>query len=120
MPKKVDSPVHRKAQIRDALRETGLLIATARKERAWSQSDLGQRLGDIDRRHVSAMEKGDPNVGVGLVVAALWLLDLPLLATLPEYSSPANVHFLADTGRPRLQRANVRKRTRPQEIDNDF
>lgn len=121
MPKKIDSPIHRKAQIRDALCETGLLIAEARKERGWSQSDLGQRLGDIDRRHVSAMEKGDPNVGVGLVVAALWLLDLPLLATLPESNRPpAGVRFLADAGLPRRRRANTRKRTRPEEIDNDF
>lgn len=118
MPKNVDSPIHRKAQIRDALRDTGQLIAAARKERGWSQTNLGQRLGDVDRRHVSAMEKGDPNVGVGLVVAALWLLDLPLLATLPD--SPSGGLFLADPGLLRARRTSTRKRTRPTEIDNDF
>ncbi|AFT69551.1 Transcriptional regulator, XRE family protein [Alloalcanivorax dieselolei B5] len=121
MPKTVDSPIHRKAQIRDALCETGALIAAARKERGWSQTDLGQRLGDVDRRHVSAMEKGDPNVGVGLVVAALWLLDLPLLATLPKPDgSAAKGHFRVGESLPRFRRAASKRRIRPEEIDNDF
>ncbi|ASK33280.1 transcriptional regulator [Alcanivorax sp. N3-2A] len=121
MPKKVDFSIQRKAQIRDALRDTGRLITEARKQRGWSQSDLGQRLGDVDRRHVSALEKGDPNVGVGLVVAALWLLDLPLLATLPGPNrSPTGGLFLADPGLARARPARARKRIRPTEIDNDF
>ena len=70
MPRTVDSPVYQKAQVLDALRDTGALIAEARKARGWSQTDLGARLGKVDRRHVSALEKGDPKVDVGLVVAA--------------------------------------------------
>jgi len=121
MPKKIDFPVQRKAQIRDALRETGLLIAAARKQKGWSQSDLGQRLGDIDRRHVSAMERGDPNASIGLVVAALWLLDLPLLATLPEAGrSAASRSFFTGVGLPRVRRNGTKWQNHPDEIDNDF
>ncbi|EKF72815.1 hypothetical protein A11A3_16782 [Alcanivorax hongdengensis A-11-3] len=122
MPKKVDTAILRKAQIRNALHDTGLLIAEARKARGWTQSQLGQRLGDIDRRHISAMEKGDPNVGVGLVVSALWLLDLPLLATLPEQDVTAQAMrpYPANPGLVRAARARSKKPTRPREIDNDF
>ena len=45
MPRTVDSPIYQKAQILDALRDTGALIAEARKARGWSQTDLGARLG---------------------------------------------------------------------------
>ncbi|QJX03037.1 helix-turn-helix domain-containing protein [Alcanivorax sp. IO_7] len=98
MPRTVDSPVYQKAQILDALRDTGALIAEARKARGWSQTDLGTRLGKVDRRHVSALEKGDPKVDVGLVVAALWLLDLPLLATLPQpgHAAPTGYYRVAE------------------------
>lgn len=112
MPKKVDSSIQTKPQIRDALREAGHRIAEARKRKGWSQSDLGGRLGDIDRRHVSAMEKGDPSVGFGLVVATLWLLDLPILATLPGADRP-------DRGGRFVSRGGVR-RIRPEDVDNDF
>lgn len=112
MPKKIDTAIQIKPQIRDALRDAGRLIAEARKGKGWSQTDLGSRLGDIDRRHVSAMEKGDPNVSFGLVAATLWLLDLPILATLPEAGRP-------DT-RSRLLTGTGARRIRPEEVDNDF
>lgn len=121
MPRTVDSPVFQKAQVLDALRDTGALIAEARKARGWSQSDLGARLGKVDRRHVSALEKGDPKVDVGLVVAALWLLDLPLLATLPEpgQSTPKGYYRVAES-RAGARHPISRRRFRPQDVDNDF
>lgn len=53
-------------------------IASARKARKWSQSDLGERIGGVDRRLISAMEKGDPSTDIGLIVSAMWLLKLSL------------------------------------------
>ena len=83
MPKSIEVQTYNIRQVQDALKVTGGLIATARKERKWSQSELGKRLGSVDRRHISALESGDPAADFGLVVSALWVLNLPLLSTLP-------------------------------------
>lgn len=82
MPKSIEAQTYNIRQVQDALKATGELIATARKERKWSQSELGKRLGGVDRRHISALESGDPAADFGLVVSALWVLNLPLLSTL--------------------------------------
>ncbi len=83
MPKSIEAQTYNIRQVQDALKITGKLIAAARKERKWSQSELGKRLGDVDRRHISALENGDPGADFGLAVSALWVLNLPLLSTLP-------------------------------------
>lgn len=83
MPKSIEAQTYNIRQVQDALKVTGELIAVARKERNWSQSELGKRLGGVDRRHISALESGDPAADFGLVVSALWVLGLPLLSTLP-------------------------------------
>jgi transcriptional regulator with XRE-family HTH domain len=83
MPKSIEAQTYSIRQVQDALKMTGELIAVARKERKWSQSELGKRLGGVDRRHISALESGDPGADFGLVVSALWVLNLPLLSTLP-------------------------------------
>lgn len=83
MPKSIEAQSYNIRQVQDALKATGELIAAARKERKWSQSELGKRLGSVDRRHISALESGDPAADFGLVASALWVLNLPLLSTLP-------------------------------------
>jgi DNA-binding XRE family transcriptional regulator len=83
MPKSIEAQTYQVRQVNDALKATGRLISIARKNRKWSQSQLGDRLGGVDRRHISALEKGDPNAEFGLVVSAFWLLDIQALATLP-------------------------------------
>jgi transcriptional regulator with XRE-family HTH domain len=83
MPKSIEAQTYQIRQVNDALKATGRLISIARKHRKWSQSQLGDRLGGVDRRHISALEKGDPNAEFGLVVSAFWLLDIQALATLP-------------------------------------
>jgi transcriptional regulator with XRE-family HTH domain len=83
MPKSIEAQTYQIRQVNDALKATGRLISIARKHRKWSQSQLGDRLGGVDRRHISAIEKGDPNAEFGLVVSAFWLLDIQALATLP-------------------------------------
>jgi len=82
MPESKEAQTYNVRQVQDALKMTGKLIAAARKERRWSQSELGKRLGGVDRRHISALESGNPAADFGLVVNALWVLNLPLLSTL--------------------------------------
>jgi len=98
MPKTIEPQTDKIRQVRDALRVTGELVAAARKERGWSQAELGRRLGGIDRRHVSAMESGDPRSDFGLLVSTLWLLNLPLLTTLSlgNHSSSGNLNSAID------------------------
>lgn len=98
MPRSIEAQTYNIRQVQDALRVTGELIAAARKERKWSQSELGRRLGDVDRRHISALESGDPAADFGLVVSALWVLNLPLLSTLPlsAQESSGTVSTLVD------------------------
>lgn len=117
MPKAIEAQTYNILQVKDALRETGQLIATERKERGWSQSELGQRLGGIDRRHISAMEKGDANSGFGLVVSALWVLDIPVLETLTTNNHDAH----ASRARPVLAKRNrMVGKPRKKVISNDF
>ena len=124
MPKSVEAQTYKIRQVRDALSETGALIAASRKERGWSQSELGRRLGGIDRRHISAMEKGDANIDFGLVVSALWVLDIPVLETLSTRREPhiAAGPVTASTkyaGRPGAAKRSG-GRSRRKVIDNDF
>lgn len=90
MPKSVNAQTYDIRQVNDALKATGELVCAARKARKWSQAELGKRLGDIDRRHISALESGDPSADFGLVVSALWLLNIPVLTTLPENAQSSN------------------------------
>lgn len=134
MPKSIETQTYDIRQVQDALKVTGKLIAAARKERKWSQSELGKRLGDVDRRHISALERGDPGVDFGLVVSALWLLNLPLLSTLPlsgqESSGTVNALLdamlkLSSRSRSRVPasvapNAVIHGAARKRVIDNDF
>jgi len=134
MPKSIEAQTYNIRQVQDALKLTGELIAAARKERKWSQSELGKRLGGVDRRHISALESGDPAADFGLVVSAFWVLGLPLLATLPlsGQESSGTVSSLLDAAVRLSSRSGLRASgsvTRnvgahgkggKKEIDNDF
>lgn len=134
MPKSIEAQTYNIRQVQDALKLTGELIAAARKERKWSQSELGKRLGGVDRRHISALESGDPAADFGLVVSALWVLGLPLLSTLPlsGQESSGTVSSLLDamvklSSRSRLRASGSVARNvdahgkgGKKEIDNDF
>ncbi|GGY86192.1 helix-turn-helix transcriptional regulator [Marinobacter zhanjiangensis] len=135
MPKTVEAQTYNIRQVRDALRGTGELIEAVRKERGWSQSELGKRIGGIDRRHISALEKGDPSTDFGLVVSALWVLDIPVLETLrtrsgadasqmlPGLSMVAAGQIDSRVGEKRSGYGGNRKtvgRPRKKVIDNDF
>lgn len=138
MPKSIEAQTYNMRQVQDALKVTGELIAAARKERKWSQSELGRRLGDVDRRHISALESGDPAADFGLVVSALWVLNLPLLSTLPlsaqessgtvsslvdalvNISSRSRSRASASVTRNAAVRGVTGKATGKKVIDNDF
>lgn len=102
-------------QVKDAIKDTGALIEAARKERGWSQSDLGDRLGGVDRRQISAMESGNPSVDFGLVVSALWLLNVPILANLacPEKGScvTKNYNLMKQRAVGKLQPSKAKEKT---------
>lgn len=129
MPKSITAEAYAIRQVQDAIKATGELIAAARKSRKWSQTELGERLGGVDRRQISALEKGEPGVDFGLVISALWILDLPILATLPDKNRPVESEsypYLLNV----VASANKRSRDRLKDavsslqpskvIDNDF
>ena len=113
MARTVKAETYSISQVKDAINDTGALIEAARRERGWSQSDLGDRLGGVDRRQISAMESGNPSVDFGLVVSALWLLNVPILANLvyPGRSSYAtrNYNLIKQTVVGRLQPSKTKE-----------
>ena len=59
--------------------EFGEMLGVARRERGWTQAELGNRVG-VGRMTVVRMEKGSPEVSVGTYLSAAWLLELPVLS----------------------------------------
>jgi len=115
MARTVKAETYSISQVKDAIKDTGALIEAARKERGWSQSDLGDRLGGVDRRQISAMENGNPSVDFGLVVSALWLLNVPILANLayPDKSASVtrNYNLMKQSVAGRLQSLKAKEKT---------
>lgn len=62
------------------LKTLGNFIAVARRDRAFSQSNLAERLG-VARQTVIAIEKGDSKVAIGTVFEAAYILGIPLFST---------------------------------------
>lgn len=61
------------------LQTFGQMIRLARLERKMPQTELAERLG-VSRQTVSAVEQGDPKVGIGIVFEAALILGISLLA----------------------------------------
>jgi transcriptional regulator with XRE-family HTH domain len=123
MPRPIEPSTLSIRQVQDALLATGQLVARARKARRWTQAELGERLGNIDRRHISALEKGQPHIDFGLVVSALWLLDLPILLTLPnegQASARLNAKDLLLAVSEQIAKGQARPTRNKPEISNDF
>lgn len=64
--------------VQESLSLIGKTIYLARKEAKLSMSALAQRAG-LERKTIARIEKGDPNVGLGIFLTIVWLLDIPLL-----------------------------------------
>jgi transcriptional regulator with XRE-family HTH domain len=58
---------------RESLRRLGLCVRLARLRRNLSQEDLASRMG-VGRGAVVHLEKGEPGVGLGILVKALTVL----------------------------------------------
>jgi hypothetical protein len=59
----------------EELRKLGLAVRTARLARNEPQASLARRLG-ISLNTLRAIERGDPRVGSGVLISALWALGL--------------------------------------------
>lgn len=70
-----------------ALKQLGENLAIARVRRNESQRLWAQRLG-VSVPTLVRMEQGDPGVGVGIYVTALWLVGR--VQALPEIADPQN------------------------------
>ena len=68
-----------------ALRTLGENLAIARVRRRESQRAWAKRLG-VSVPTLIRMERGDPGVGVGIYVTALWLIGT--VRSLPELAAP--------------------------------
>ena len=69
-----------------ALRSLGENLAIARVRRRESQRAWARRLG-VSVPTLIRMERGDPGVGVGIYVTALWLMGR--VNALPDLAAPA-------------------------------
>lgn len=62
--------------VAEQLREVGTALRAARLNRNEPQSNFAARL-NISLNTLRALERGDPRVGSGALVAAMWALGLP-------------------------------------------
>ena len=89
------------------------MIAVARRERRWTLDELAERVG-VTRVTLRRVERGDPNVRLGIAFEAAALLDIPLFDVDPARRR-LETHRLDD--RLAVLPQSVRKPTR---VDEDF
>ena len=109
---------HLPLPVRHAIKELGMLIASARKEKRFTQAELARRV-NVGRMTIVRMEKGAPEVSMGNYITAAWVLGLPVFSWndfkgLRTDSSVAA--FLEKIGRYLPERVRQPK----DGIDNDF
>ena len=98
---------------REALKTLGIHIRNARKRRLLTIAELAIKIG-VSAPTVMALEKGQPTVGVGVLVSAFWVLGLENeLELLSEPEDRVGL-ALANSRLPRKVR-NAKKK-----LDNDF
>ena len=90
----------------EALRQLGENLSVARIRRHESQREWAKRMG-VSIPTLIRMEQGDPGVGVGIYVTALWLIGRT--GALPELAAPAQDMGALETDiRAALKRKPVR------------
>lgn len=97
-----------------AAQALGAMIAAGRRERGWTAADFAGRLGTTAQT-LRRIERGEPNVAVGLMFEAALLCGVEL------FSTPAgDLERLARESKTRLALLPARVRTSPVTIDDDF
>lgn len=97
------------SEVHDLMRIYGERVRVARMRRRWSQAELSERM-NVERRTVSRLERGNPGVGMGAFLTALWILDLWDTARNVADPSADSVGLFLEK-----QRAPVRARRRKEE-----
>ncbi len=76
--RKVFSPV-----TREAARLLGQQVSVARRERRWTLEELAERVG-VTHVTMRKVERGDPNVSLGIAFEAASVLGIPLFHQDPD------------------------------------
>jgi transcriptional regulator with XRE-family HTH domain len=97
-----------------AVEALGAMIAAGRRERGWTARELAVRLG-VGAQTMRRIERGEPNVAVGLMFEAALLCGVELFSTPTE-----QLDRLARESKTHLALLPQRVRTRPVTIDDDF
>lgn len=98
----------------EAARLLGGQIRVGRRERRWSEAELGERVG-VSRVTIAKVERGDLTVGLGAAFESAAVLGLPLFHADPERRS-VEASRIAD----RLAVLPERPRRTAAVIDDDF
>ncbi|MGD9007302.1 MAG: helix-turn-helix domain-containing protein [Desulfobacteraceae bacterium] len=109
---------HMPLPVRHVLKELGMLIASGRKERRFTQAELANRVG-VGRMTIVRMERGAPEVAIGYYLTAAWILGLPVLSWSDFAGSRMDSSvsaFLEKLGYHLPERVRPKK----DDIDNDF
>ncbi|MGV3665613.1 MAG: helix-turn-helix transcriptional regulator [Leptospira bouyouniensis] len=92
----------------------GKEIQLARKEKAWSEQTLAERIG-ISRTTLQKIESGDMTVAIGLALEAAVILGIPLFAT-ESPSLSQSIQSASD----KLTLMPKRIRTKTKKVKDDF
>jgi transcriptional regulator with XRE-family HTH domain len=74
-------PVRLSPSTRSSLTDFGRLLATTRRERGWTQTELASRVG-VSVSTLLSIEKGAPGTAIGTVFEVATILDVPLFGDL--------------------------------------
>ena len=100
------------AEVGELLKTYGERVRVARMRRRWTQAELSERM-NVERRTVARLEKGNPGVGMGAFLTALWTLDLwPTAQDVADPAADKVGIFLENQRAPRRAR-----RRKEEELD---
>ena len=103
------------SQTKKRLEIMGSMIKAARLELKLSQQELGSRIG-VTRPTINAIEKGKPNVAIGSVFEAAYIVGLPLMGE----EDPKQLNQLSQVVANILKILPSKGNTPKVKLDNDF
>lgn len=96
----------------EVCRLLGVEISGARRERRWTRAQLAERVG-VSPGTLRSVERGEPTVGIGVVLESATLLGIDLLGVTPD-----QLPGMLTAARTRL--ALLPARVRTETVDDDF